>query len=104
MKAKRRIVLGFALAGFGVAWLLFAHIEATNYVPMPHAWAAVVLCPASLILVVLFDLNPHSAEMTAAWVLIAVLNAGIYAIVGSLISRLFLGQNRAAGDSESAER
>jgi len=84
-----RLYKVFGAFGFGITAILFGYIELTNYSPMNAAliWASNVLCPAWLLSYFLFDLNAHSVEMTFAWTLIGLFNAGIYAVVGALIER-----------------
>ncbi len=87
--SRKRFIVGLAVLGFVITAALFAYIERTDYVPMNPVllWISVLLCPASLLSVLLFDLNPHSVDMTIAWSIIGLFNAGLYAAIGKVVGK-----------------
>jgi hypothetical protein len=77
-----------AVAGFAAMILLFGYAEATNYSEMNLTirLLATLLCPAFLPAPwLLFDLNAHSSLMTVAWLIMAMMNSGIYVAVGAVV-------------------
>ena len=86
---QKRFAVMLAVIGFVITAVLFAYIELTDYGPMNPVllWISFLLCPASLLSVLLFDLSPHSVDMTIAWLIIGLFNAGLYAAVGKVIGK-----------------
>ena len=78
--------LGLGVTGFGVASLLFAYLETTNFAPLnPGARAvAVIACPFSLLSLLFLDAEPHTAAIAFIWLLIASFNASLYALIGEI--------------------
>jgi hypothetical protein len=50
--------------------------------------AALVLCPGSLLFVVFIDAEPGTSGFALVWVMVALINAGLYGAVGIVIGRL----------------
>ena len=48
-----------------------------------------VLCPGSLLFVTFIDAEPWTNGFVFMWLAVAVINAGVYGLVGHLIGRLF---------------
>jgi len=87
MKAGRYYAF-LAVAGFAAMILLFGYAEGADYSEINPAIGllATFLCPAFLPAPwLLFDLNAHSTLMTVAWLIMAMLNSGIYVAVGAVV-------------------
>jgi Na+/melibiose symporter-like transporter len=81
----------FALLGFGITALLFVYRELTNYSDMNPILilASIILCSASLLTLLLGDIEPHTDAAVFVWFIIGVINSGLYAIAGA-VARRFL--------------
>jgi hypothetical protein len=81
----------FALLGFGITALLFAYRELTNYSEMNPILilVSIISCPASLLTLFLADIEPHTSAAVFVWLIIGVINSGLYAVAGA-IARRFL--------------
>jgi hypothetical protein len=79
----------FALLGFCITALLFAYRDLTNYSEMNPALilASIILCPASLLTLLLADIEPHTSAAAFAWFIMAVINSGFYAVAGAIVRR-----------------
>jgi hypothetical protein len=87
----------FALLGFGITALLFAYRDFTNYSEMNPVLilASIIFCPASLLTLLLADIEPHTGTAACAWFIIAVINSGFYAAGGAIVRR-FVGKARSS--------
>ena len=92
MAPARRLAYRLALVGFVFAAILFAYLEMTDYRPFEPALITVsfVLCPASVLSVGFLDIEPHSPLAILAWLLIALLNGGLYGLIGYAIGKYVL--------------
>lgn len=92
MTPTKRLAFRLALVGFAFAVVLFVYLEITDYRPFEPALIAVsfVLCPASVLSVGLLDVEPHSLLAILAWVLIAILNGGLYGLIGYALGKSVL--------------
>lgn len=83
----RRIKLG--VIGLIVTALLFGYLELTNYAPMPPILRglAILACPPSLLSLLFFDAEPHTASIAIVWLFIGLVNAGLYAFIGEVVRR-----------------
>jgi hypothetical protein len=84
----RRLTVSLALAGFLVAVVVWAYSELTDagHVNMPVWTVFVILCPPSLLTVPLIDVEPGSIDFAFVWFVVALLNAGLYVLVGKVIA------------------
>jgi len=82
MRERRKLVIGFGTLGFLYAISLYAYLEFTSFatLPKPLLIVAICFCPASVLSVVLFDVQPRSVEMAIGWSVIALINGALYAV------------------------
>ena len=84
----------FGVLGLAIGYALFAYLELTSSHLGERSDLLLlvgnILCPPALLSIFLFDLNAHSVEAFIAWSIIALLNAGFYAVIGKLIGRFLL--------------
>jgi hypothetical protein len=91
MNRQVRLKVVLAVLGFAMAAFLFAYLEFTNYArlrPM-MLFASILVCPPSLLSMVLMDIEPHTGEAVIGWSVIAATNSVLYATVGSIVARYF---------------
>jgi len=50
--------------------------------------AALILCPGSLLFVTFIDAEPGTSGFAFMWVMVALMNAGLYGVIGIVIGRL----------------
>ena len=79
--------VGLLVAVFGG---VYAQLTDTS---RPHfdavMWIALmILCPPSLIFVPLIDVEPGTINFAVTWLVIAVVNSALYALIGLGVSRL----------------
>lgn len=100
MKKERRTILIIAFLGFLITAVLYAYLEHTHYATLAPALrlVAVVLCPASLLLVLFIDADPGSGGIAILWFFIGLVNCAIYAALAAGFRRL-----RRRADRPSAE-
>jgi hypothetical protein len=74
-----------------VAVGLFAYLELTMDAPRSSVVLLVgnIVCPPAIISVFFFDFDSRSVEAVTGWLLIAILNSGLYAVLGGIFLRLF---------------
>src|SRR5437879_6599665 len=105
MPKVRRLTISLGLLGLVIAAAIYISIAYTDYTKTPSATQAVggailvVLCPPSLLAIMLFDVEPYSMPGAALWSLIGLLNAGFYAVVGTLVGK-FLWRNEGQLDEK----
>lgn len=90
-RKRRRLTISLAVIGFVVAVVIWAYSELTDSSP-PHfnflLWTAfIVLCPPSLLSAPLIDVEPGSAGFTAMWLVIGLVNSGLYAVIGMILGK-----------------
>jgi hypothetical protein len=49
---------------------------------------SVVLCPPGLLSIPLFDIEPYSVPGIVLWLIIGLVNSGLYAGIGKVVGRL----------------
>src|SRR5579872_2570070 len=102
MSNVRRTAIRFAFIGLLITIAMYASIPYVHDTEHPSVIEgilgnmAIVLCPAGLLAVPLFDIEPYSPPGVVLWSLIALLNMGLYAGVGTVAGR-FLYRRRAVG-------
>jgi hypothetical protein len=82
-----------AAYGFGITvWLVIYQVAADSLrlKPLPPVVALVVFlaCPPALLSVPLIDLEPGTGLFYFIWLLIAMFNGALYAVIGMAITRL----------------
>jgi hypothetical protein len=93
MSKDRRMVFRFAAVGFGifVVWVVYQMLTD------PSAWSQLnnllsiifmILCPPVLLTFPLFDVEIGTVGTCVLWTLIALLNAALYAAIGTAYVRL----------------
>ena len=82
-----RTILQFAVLGLVVAAAFFGFFETDPPPGSPVAlWAggaALLLCPGSLLFVLAFDIEPQTTGFTVMWLIIGLINCGVYAVIGA---------------------
>ena len=90
----KQLTAMLAMLGLAIGYALFAYLELTSSHLGERSDLLLlvgnILCPPALLSIFLFDLNAHSVEAFIAWSIIALLNAGFYAVIGKLIGRFLL--------------
>ncbi len=85
MSRTFKIVGTFAACGFGVAWLLLGYSAVCFRLGIQVEEAAfLMLCPSSILAMGLDGASAFVALI--GWLVIAILNAALYAILGFVIS------------------
>lgn len=93
MSKDRRTIFQFAFVGFAVAvvWLVY------QVLTHPSPWSALsnflsvmfmILCPPVLLTIPLIDVKTGTIETYLIWTVVALLNAGLYAVIGSAYFRM----------------
>jgi hypothetical protein len=87
MSKDWRTIFRFALLGLAIA-AVFLGISETD--PTPGSafalWiggASLILCPGSLLFVIAFDIEPQTTAFAIMWLIIGLINCGVYAVVGA---------------------
>jgi hypothetical protein len=92
IRRRRRLVIGGAFVGVLVAAIFFAYFETDPRPGSPAALAAgmlaLVLCPGSLFFATWIDIEPQTSAFAVMWFIIGVSNAGLYALIGLVVSQL----------------
>ncbi len=90
MSKNWRIILLFAAIGLVIAVVFFTYLELTILEERSSVVLFIgnVLCPPALLSVFLFDFDARSIMGFLGWSIIALLNAGLYAAIGTLVRRL----------------
>ena len=88
---RRRLTISLAIVGFLIAAAIWGYSELTDSsggafnVPL---WAAfTILCPPSLLSAPLIDVEPGSTDYAVVWLVIGLVNSGLYAVIGTLVGR-----------------
>jgi len=89
MPKQKKLMIWFGLLGLTVALVLFTYIELTNYRTLNPALraAAIIFCPASLLSFLFLDVEPHTFEEAAGWLVIGLINGALYALVGAILGK-----------------
>jgi len=87
MSRDWRIILRFAVIGLAIAAVSFG-ISETDPTPGSSAAiaigvATIIFCPGSLLFVTAFDIEPRTTGFTIMWLIIGLINFGVYAAVGA---------------------
>jgi hypothetical protein len=87
MSKDWRSILRFALLGLAIAGAFFGYFE-TDPPPASSmsfwtAGASLVLCPGSLLFVTAFDIEPQTSAFVVMWLIIGLINVGLYAVIGA---------------------
>jgi hypothetical protein len=106
---RRRLIISLAFLGLAITALIYAAMSLMPYSETPSRTeiflgvVSVVLCPPSLLTVPLFDIDPYTAQGAILWLLIGLMNAGWYAVVGAVVGRFLwkADSGRPAVDAEA---
>lgn len=96
MSKLSRVALGFGLFGLATTVALYVSIPYTNYIKPSKVTEtflgimAACLCPPGLLSIAFFDIEPYSAAGATLWCVIALINTGLYTIVGRVVGKLSL--------------
>jgi hypothetical protein len=91
-------VLGIVVGVIGGAFAQFATSFPAGLQVMLGI-LVVVLCPPSLIFVPLIDVEPGTPDFVVTWVMIALVNSALYALIGLGVGRLLWRSRDRAGHS-----
>ncbi len=88
MSKNWRTILLFATSGLAIAALFFGYFDMDptpgSSVAICAGSAAQVLCFGTLLFVTIdFDIQPHTKAFNEVWLIIALANCAVYAIVGA---------------------
>jgi hypothetical protein len=93
-RGLRKFLIGFAGLGFllGVVIWVYSEVSARSLHPVNiRLWTVfIALCPPSLLSIPFIDVEPGTFDFTTMWFVIALINAGLYGVVGWLLSKLAL--------------
>ena len=99
LKRDRRLILLFCALGFVIVGVCALYLVTTF--PNRHPRAETILtyfCPFSFLTVIFMD-SPHAkpVDYVIVWMTVAILNAALYGVVGSLIVKLIrMAQRRSS--------
>ena len=89
LNKRWRVIMAFSVLGFVVTCSYIAYL----WLGYPHPNLRVVsifdeLCPPSFLTLIYIDVPGTAADHVVTWVEVAILNAGLYGLVGAAISKL----------------
>jgi hypothetical protein len=90
----RHTVFRFAATGFGIAVISVILQAVADYSPPGAALSnllfaiCMILCPPFLLMIPLIDVETGTTGFYITWVVLALLNAGLYAVIGLAYVRL----------------
>ena len=96
MSKRGRLTVGLAVIGMALASVFFAYLAFTD----PNAQNETVLrilgvlCPPSPLSVVLIDVEKGSSAAAIVWLIIGLVNSGLYAAIGWVVGRYLWKSNR----------
>lgn len=99
MSKDRNTILRFAAGGFGIAVVFVLLQILMDSLPPDNALSNVVfgtcmiLCPPSLLMIPLIDVETGTGGFYIIWAVLALCNAGLYAVIGSA----FVGMRQKRG-------
>jgi len=87
--AHWRVIIAFSVLGIVVTCLYIAYL----WFSYPHQNLRVIsifdkLCPPSFLTLIYMDVPGTTADHAVTWAEVAVLNAGLYGVIGAAVSRL----------------
>jgi hypothetical protein len=83
MNTNSRLIAIFAAMGFLISVLVFAYVEFVGVFEGTLYTGFVVLCPPSLLRIMLNEVMNDKFGFYAIWLLIGLLNSGLYAVIGA---------------------
>ena len=100
---RRTFTLVLAIAGFVVAGSICAYTQLTDASPQhvnAPLWAAFMLfCPAALLAIPLIDIEPGTPGFFVMWLIIAIMNSGLYAVTGFVVGHFLWKRENQADQS-----
>ena len=93
MSKDRSAVLRFAVVGFGIAVVFVGSqmlLQLSPWSPLNNVLSALfmILCPPVLLTFPLLDVEVGTGGFCALWMAVALLNAALYAVIGSAYVRI----------------
>ena len=84
-----RVVIAFSALGIAVTCLYVAYL----WVSYPHRKLRLIsifdaLCPPSFLTLIYMDVQGTTADYAVTWTEVALLNAGLYGLIGAALSKL----------------
>ena len=75
-----------------MAAVIWAYSELTDSSPPKPfnstLWTAfMILCPPSVLSIPLIDVEPGSSDFATMWLVIGLVNSGLYAVIGKIVGR-----------------
>jgi hypothetical protein len=92
MTRGARFAIRFAVLGMAITAVFLAYILLAGPANRSETldWVLSVLCPPSVLSLLFFDLFlDKTATAFVGWLIIGLLNSGLYALVGVVVSRYF---------------
>lgn len=91
-RKRRRLTMALAAMGFAIAAVIWAYSELTDSSPPKpfnsHLWTAfMIFCPSSILSIPMIDVEPGSSDFAIMWLVIGLVNSGLYAVVGMIVGR-----------------
>jgi hypothetical protein len=88
---RRRLTIVLAAVGFAIAAVIWAYSELTASSSPPFNFllsgAFIVVCPPSLLTIPLIDVEPGSMDFAVTWLIVGLLNSGLYGVIGIMIGK-----------------
>jgi hypothetical protein len=88
---RRRLTIVLAAVGFAITAVIWAYSELTASSTPPFnlllSGVFIIACPPSLLTVPLIDVEPGSIDFAITWLIIGLLNSGLYAVIGIMIGK-----------------
>ena len=100
MSKAWRTILWFAFLGLIIAAVLFGVSEMDpalgSFLAIVVGVATLLLCPGSLLFVMAIDIEPGTRGAVVMWLIIALINCAVYAVIGAAYVGLRKKRERAA--------
>jgi hypothetical protein len=104
-RKRRKLTIGFALFGLAITAAFAAYFETDPRPGSPAAvWSGIIalfLCPGSLLFVTWIDIEPQTGAFAVMWLIIGLINSGLYGGFGLLLSQF---RWKSDGGTETSEK
>jgi hypothetical protein len=96
MSKQRRLTVRLAVIGMAFTSVFFAYLAFTDTDARNETVLRIlgVLCPPSPLSVVLIDVEKGSSPAAIVWLIIGLVNSGLYAAIGWVVGRYLWKSNR----------
>jgi hypothetical protein len=86
MSKQWRLIVRCAILGFLVSALIVLYLDVSGEFDASLYTAFAILCPPSLLCIPFSEIMKHRSSFYAAWLMIGLANAGLYAVIGAAIA------------------